>query len=60
MLADVKSATGGSIRRALICAAPPLLHWRHFPLFILNKVISLAAVGFVACSYLVGKIILLA
>jgi DMSO/TMAO reductase YedYZ heme-binding membrane subunit len=30
--------------------------WRHFPLFILNKVTSLAAVGFVACSYLVGKI----
>jgi DMSO/TMAO reductase YedYZ heme-binding membrane subunit len=31
--------------------------WRHFPLFILNKVTSLAAVGFVACSYLIGKII---
>jgi len=30
--------------------------WRHFPLFILNKLTSLAAVGFVACSYLVGKI----
>ncbi len=30
--------------------------WRHFPLFILNKATSLAAVGFVACSYLVGKI----
>ncbi len=30
--------------------------WRHFPLFILNKVISLSAVGFVASSYLVGKI----
>lgn len=24
--------------------------WRQFPLFILNKAISLAAVGFVACS----------
>ena len=24
--------------------------WRHFPLFILNKAISLAAVIFVACS----------
>jgi len=30
--------------------------WRHFPLFILNKVISLAAVGFVSSSYLIGKI----
>ena len=30
--------------------------WRHFPLFILNKTISMAAVGFVACSYLIGKI----
>ena len=31
--------------------------WRHFPLFILNKATSLAAILFVACSYLVGKII---
>ena len=31
--------------------------WRHFPLFILNKATSLAAVIFVACSYLVGKVI---
>lgn len=31
--------------------------WAHFPLFILDKATSLAAVGFVACSYLVGKII---
>ncbi len=31
--------------------------WRHFPLFILNKATSLAAVFFVACSYLIGKII---
>ena len=30
--------------------------WSNFPLFILNKVISLAAVVFVACSYLVGRI----
>jgi DMSO/TMAO reductase YedYZ heme-binding membrane subunit len=30
--------------------------WRHFPLFILNKATSLAAVVFVACSYLVGKV----
>ena len=31
--------------------------WRHFPLFILNKATSLAAVIFIACSYLIGKII---
>ena len=31
--------------------------WKHFPLFIVNKVTSLAAVAFVAISYLVGKII---
>ncbi len=31
--------------------------WSHFPLFILNKATSLAAVMFVACAYLVGKII---
>ena len=31
--------------------------WRHFPLFILNKATALAAVIFVACSYLVGKVI---
>ena len=30
--------------------------WRHFPLFIMNKVVALAAVGFVACSYLIGKV----
>ncbi len=29
--------------------------WRHFPLFILNKATSLAAVIFVASSYLIGK-----
>ena len=33
------------------------VEWRHFPLFILNKSTSLAAVVFVACSYLIGKII---
>ncbi len=33
------------------------VEWRHFPLFILNKATSLAAVVFVACSYLIGKII---
>ena len=31
--------------------------WRHFPLFIFNKATSLAAVVFVACSYLIGKVI---
>jgi len=33
------------------------VEWRHFPLFILNKATSLAAVVFVSCSYLVGKVI---
>ncbi len=33
------------------------VEWRHFPLFIFNKATSLAAVVFVSCSYLVGKII---
>jgi DMSO/TMAO reductase YedYZ heme-binding membrane subunit len=31
--------------------------WNHFPLFILNKATSLAAVVFVACSYLIGWVI---
>jgi DMSO/TMAO reductase YedYZ heme-binding membrane subunit len=31
--------------------------WAHFPVFILNKIVSLAAVIFVACSYLIGKVI---
>jgi len=31
--------------------------WAHFPLFILNKTTSLAAVVFVACSYLIGRVI---
>jgi DMSO/TMAO reductase YedYZ heme-binding membrane subunit len=31
--------------------------WTHFPLFILNKTTSLAAVVFVACSYLIGRVI---
>jgi len=31
--------------------------WAHFPLFILNKVTALGAVIFVACSYLIGKVI---
>lgn len=31
--------------------------WRHFPLFILNKATSLASVIFIACSYLIGKLI---
>jgi len=33
------------------------VEWRHFPLFILNKATSLAAVFFVGASYLIGKII---
>jgi DMSO/TMAO reductase YedYZ heme-binding membrane subunit len=33
------------------------VEWRHFPLFILNKAISIAAVMFVASAYLIGKII---
>jgi len=33
------------------------VEWRHFPLFILNKATSLAAVIFVASSYLIKKII---
>ena len=31
--------------------------WEHFPLFILNKATSLAAVVLVACSYLIGRVI---
>lgn len=31
--------------------------WQHFPLFIVNKATSLSAVIFVACSYLIGKVI---
>ena len=31
--------------------------WAHFPLFILNKATSLAAIIFVACSYLIGRVI---
>jgi len=31
------------------------VEWSHFPLFILNKAVSLGAVFFVACSYLVGR-----
>ncbi len=30
--------------------------WAHFPLFILNKITSLAAVCFIASSYLVGRV----
>ncbi len=33
------------------------VEWSHFPLFILNKAVSLAAVFFVACSYLVGRVL---
>lgn len=31
--------------------------WSHFPLFIANKAISLAAVLFIGASYLIGKIV---
>ncbi len=33
------------------------VEWAHFPLYIFNKAVSLAAVFFVACSYLVGRVI---
>lgn len=33
------------------------VEWRHFPLFIFNKAISIAAVIFIASSYLIGKVI---
>jgi len=33
------------------------VRWAHFPLFILNKATSLAAIVFVACSYLIGRVI---
>ena len=31
--------------------------WSHFPLFIMNKAVSLAATVLVACSYLIGKVV---
>ena len=31
--------------------------WAHFPLFILNKATSLAAVVFIGCSYLLGRVL---
>jgi DMSO/TMAO reductase YedYZ heme-binding membrane subunit len=31
--------------------------WSHFPLFIMNKAVSLAATVLVACSYLVGRVL---
>ena len=33
------------------------VEWSHFPLFVLNKVTSLASVLFVASSYLIGRVI---
>ena len=33
------------------------VEWEHFPLFILNKATALASVIFVACSYLIGRVI---
>ena len=44
-------ALGYSIVRYHLAGDVP---WNHFPLFILNKATSLAAVVFVACSYLIG------
>ena len=49
---------GGSVAYAIIrYHLAGDVAWRHFPLFILNKATSLAAVFFVAASYLIGKII---
>ncbi len=31
--------------------------WSHFPLFIMNRTVSLAATVLVACSYLVGRVL---
>ena len=45
---------GYAILRYHIASAEP---WSHFPLYILNKATSLAAVVFVACSYLIGRVI---
>jgi DMSO/TMAO reductase YedYZ heme-binding membrane subunit len=47
-------ALGYSIVRYFIAGD---VAWSHFPLFILNKATSLAAVIFVSCSYLVGRVI---
>ena len=33
------------------------VEWSHFPLYILNKAVSLAAVFFVASSYLIGRVV---
>ena len=48
------AALGYSILRYHITCE---IAWAHFPLFILNKATSLAAVVFVACSYLIGRVI---
>jgi DMSO/TMAO reductase YedYZ heme-binding membrane subunit len=48
------AALGYSILRYHITSE---VTWAHFPLFILNKTTSLAAVIFVACSYLIGRVI---
>ncbi len=48
---------GGSLAYAIIrYHLAGDVSWAHFPLFILNKATSLAAVLFVASSYLVGKV----
>ena len=49
---------GGSVAYAIVrYHIAGDVEWRHFPAFILNKATSLAAVIFVASSYLVGKAI---
>ncbi|MBT8467386.1 MAG: hypothetical protein KJN97_01445, partial [Deltaproteobacteria bacterium] len=49
---------GGSVLYAIVrYHVAGDIEWRQFPVFILNKATSLAAVIFVAASYLVGKFI---
>jgi DMSO/TMAO reductase YedYZ heme-binding membrane subunit len=49
---------GGSVAYAIVrYHLAGDVEWRHFPLFILNKATSLAAVIFVGSSYLIGKLI---
>jgi len=47
-------AVGYAVLRYHVLRGVP---WSNFPLYIFNKAISLAAVFFVACSYLVGRVI---
>ena len=49
---------GGSLAYAILrYHIAGTVDWAHFPLFILNKATALAAVLFVACSYLIGRVI---